>query len=143
MFEAGRRLFSVASLALILVAALHTLGHFSPPPPGSALLGLEAEMDGVRLPLGLGMTPSVLDIFSSLSLTMTVTLVALGLQNLVVAKAPEASARLLRALSFVSLAAVGALVALYAFYRIPPPFLTLAIVEVLFLLALVLPPRPS
>jgi hypothetical protein len=28
MFRAGRRLFSIASLALIVVAALHTLGHF-------------------------------------------------------------------------------------------------------------------
>ncbi len=30
MLRAGRRFFSAASLALIMVAGLHTLGHFAP-----------------------------------------------------------------------------------------------------------------
>lgn len=142
MFRAGRRFFSVASLVLIMVAGLHTLGHFTPPrDPG--LQRLMEEMDAFRLPLGMGMTPSVRDIFRSLSLTMTVTFVALGLQNVVVAASRDATARLIRALTVIDLVALGALVALYAFYRVPPPLVTLAVVEALFVLALVLPPHPS
>lgn len=142
MFRAGRRFFSAASLALIVVAALHTLGHFAPnTDPG--LLRVEAEMDAFRLPLGMGMNPSLLDIFSSLSLTMTVTLVALALQNLVVAASRDATARLIRGLTLINLVAVGALVALYAFYRVPPPLVTLAVIEALFVLSLVLPPHAS
>lgn len=140
MFRAGRRLFSAASLALIVVAALHTLGHFAPN-PDPALQRLEGEMDAFRLPLGMGMNPSILDIFKSLSLTMAVTLVALGLQNLVMAASRDATARLIRGLTLVDLAAVGALVALYAFHRVPPPLVTLAVVEALFALSLVLPPH--
>ena len=140
MFRAGHRFFSAASLALIVVAALHTLGHFAPN-TNPTLQRVEAEMDWFRLPLGMGMNPSILDIFNSLSLTITVTLVALGLQGLVVAASRDATARLIRALTLVDLAAVGALVALYAFYRVPPPLVTLGVVEALFVLSLVLPPR--
>jgi hypothetical protein len=142
MFRAGRRFFSAASLALIVVAGLHTLGHFAPN-ADPALQRVEAEMDSFRLPLGMGMNPSLLDIFSSLSLTMTVTLVALGLQNLVVAASRDATARLIRGLTLVDLVAVGALVALYAFYRVPPPLVTLAVIEALFVLSLMLPPHAS
>jgi hypothetical protein len=142
MFRAGRRFFSAASLLLIVVAGLHTLGHFAPQ-TDPALERLMAEMDAFRLPLGMGMTPSIRDIFRSLSLTMSVTLVALGLQNLVVAASRDATARLIRGLTVVDLVAVGALVALYAFYRVPPPLVTLAVVEALFVLSLVLPPHAS
>jgi len=140
MFRAGRRLFSAASLALIVVAALHTLGHFAPN-TDLALQRVEAEMGSFRLPLGMGMNPSILDIFKSLSLTMTVTLLALGLQNLVVAASGDVTARLIRRLTLVDLAAVGALVAVCAFHRVPPPLVTLAAVEALFVLSLVLPPH--
>lgn len=142
MFRAGRRFFSAASLALIVVAGLHTLGHFSPQ-KDPALQRLMAEMDAFRLPLGMGMTPSVRDIFRSLSLTMTVTFVALGLQNLVVASSREATSRLIRSLTVINLLALGALTALFAFYRIPPPLVTVAMVEALFVLSLVLPPHGS
>jgi len=139
MFRGGQRFFSAASLALIVVGALHTLGHFAPN-ADPALQRLEAEMDSFRLPMGMSMNPSILDLFKSLSLTVTVTLVALGLQNLVVAASRDASARLIRGLTLVNLAAVGALVALYAFYRVPLPLVTLGVVEAIFILSLVLPP---
>jgi len=142
MFRAGRRFFSAASLTLIVVAGLHTLGHFSPR-EDPALQQLMAAMDAFRLPLGMGMTPSVRDIFRSLSLTMTVTFVALGLQNLVVAASRDATARLIRGLTVIDVVAVGALVALYAFYRVPPPLVSLVVVEALFVLSLVLPPHES
>ena len=142
MFRAGRRFFSAASLTLIVVAGLHTLGHFSPQ-EDPALKQLMGAMDAFRLPLGMGMTPSVRDIFRSLSLTMTVTFVALGLQNLVVAASRDATARLIRGLTVIDVVAMGALVALYAFYRVPPPLVSLVVVEALFVLSLALPPHAS
>ena len=141
MFRSGRRLFSSASLSLMLVALLHTLGHFSPPPEDPALASLQAAMESQKFDLGLGMQPSVSDVFNSLSLTMTVTLLSLGALNLAVARADDASGRLVRSFTIVNVVGVGALVAIYGFYRIPPPLITLAAVEVQFLLALVLQVR--
>lgn len=75
MLRPGRRLFSVAAILLIVVAGLHTIGHFSPPPDDAAPRAVEA--------------------------------------------------------------------ALYGYYRISPPLVTLALVWVLFLVALPLPVRPG
>jgi hypothetical protein len=139
MFRRGRRLFTVASIALIVVACLHAIGHFSPPPSDPAARALLAAMRAYRIPLGLGMQPSILDIQQSLSLTMAITLLWLGLQNLAAAAADGAAGQVVRRLNVISVLGVGTLVGVFGFYRIPPPFTTLAVVEVLFLLALLLP----
>lgn len=136
MPQPGRRLYVAGSIALILVGALHTWGQFAPSPSDPALSAVLTMMRGVRLELGLGMQPSVYDIFRSLAFTMSITLVALGAFGLIVARA-DPSARLLRAAILTSTIAVGALVVLQALYRIPPPLISLAVVELLFLAALV------
>jgi len=141
MFRPGRRLFSAASVGLLVVAGLHTLGHFSPPPDSPGARALMTMMQGYRFPLGLGMEPSAYDITRSLSLTMSLTLFWLAVQNLVVARTPDASDGLVRTLNWVSAVGVGALVALYAAYRVPPPMLTLAAVEVVFALGLLVSRR--
>ena len=53
MFSSGKRAFSIGCMALIVVACLHTLGHFSPPPQDSASLALDAALKGytVEMPL--------------------------------------------------------------------------------------------
>jgi hypothetical protein len=140
MFGRGRRLFSVAAILLIVVAGLHTIGHFSPPPDDAALRAVEAAMTGSRLELSLGMRPSVRDVLSSLSLTMTVTLLLIGVLDLLVAGSAIAS---LRPFALANVVGVGALAALYGYYRISPPLVTLALVWVLFLVALLLPVRPG
>ncbi len=142
MFRRGRRLFSVASICLILVAIAHTLGHFQPQPQDAAAINLTATMQSYKLNLGLGMSPSMLDITRSLSLLMSVTLIFLGLQNLLVAKLDE-SGKLIRPLTILNIIEVGALVAIFWFYRIPPPLFTLAIVEILFILAILIPGQRS
>ncbi len=81
------------------------------------------------------MTPSILDIYRNLSLTMSVTLVGLGLQNLLVARHPSAVPLLIRRLAGSSALIVAVLVGLEAFYRVSPPLVLLVVVGVLFLLA--------
>jgi hypothetical protein len=138
MFRPGRRLFSIAAILLIVVAGLHTLGHFSPPPEDPALREVESAMRGYRLALPLGMNPSVHDVLGSLSLTMTITLLLVGALDLLVARSEAPS---LRPFIFANVVGVGALVVLYGYYRISPPLVTLALVWVLFVLAWVLSER--
>ena len=136
MFRSGRRLFSAASIGLIVVALLHSIGSFAPGPVPPELERVVSEMRASRLPLGFGMQPSMFDIQQSLALTMSVTLLWLGAQNLTSAR-HDPTGSLVRRLNVISALGVGALIAIYAFYRVPPPLITLAIVEVLFVLALV------
>jgi hypothetical protein len=138
MFRPGRRLFSVAAILLIVVAGLHTMGHFAPAPDDPALLAVEASMKGYRLELPLGMHPSVRDVLSSLSLTMTVTLLLVGALDLLVARSALPS---VRPFALANVVGVGALVALYWYHRISPPLVTLALVCLVFVLNLVLPER--
>ena len=142
MFRSGRRMFSAASIALIVVAILHSIGSFAPGPVNPALEGIVAEMKAFRLPLGLGMQPSMFDIQQSLALTMGIMLLWLGLQNLAVARR-DPTGSFIRLLNVFSVLGVGALVAVYAFYRIPPPLITLSVVELLFVLALATSSRPA
>jgi hypothetical protein len=133
-FASGRRAFSTASVLLLLTALAHTAGNWPLIFPGAPWSGALAAMAAERTPLGIGMAPSVLDIHVALVLTMTVLLVALGTINLVVAAG--AGEEVLRRVLWIDVAAVGALVALYAFYRVPPPLLTFAVVESVLIAAL-------
>jgi hypothetical protein len=71
MLMRGRRLFTIASLATILVAALHTIGNLTTTPMDPAQAAVQQAMRGYTIPLGMGMAPSIWDIFRSLVLTMT------------------------------------------------------------------------
>lgn len=139
IFRRGNRLFASGSVGLIIVALLHGIGTFAGPPEDTALTSVADAMRGYHFDLGLGMLPSLMDIHESLSLTMSIFLLFIGVQNLVSLRIAGDSARLVRSLSVVNVIFVGALVVLYAVYRIPPPLLTLGVVELLFLLALILP----
>jgi len=140
MFRRGRRLFSIASILLILTAVAHTLGHFQPDPQTPEFANLKSTMQSYQIDLGMGMKPSIHGIFESLSLTMTITLLLLGLQNLLVAAVDE-SGKMIRRFALVNIVGVGALIALYWSYRIPPPLISFAIVEIVFLLAVLTPDR--
>ena len=133
--QPGQRLFTAGSWGLILVGVIHLIGQVVGRPTDAAAEELFTAMDGYRLPMPLGMTPSILDIYRNLSLTMSVTLVGLGLQNLVVARHPSAVPLLIRRLAGSSALIVAVLVGLEAFYRVSPPLVLLAVVGVPFLLA--------
>ena len=135
MQRPGRRTFVVASVFLLLVGGLTAYGHFAYRSTDPALLAIEATLRGTRVPLGLGLSPSLLDLQDALSLTMAVTLVWLGVMGIAIGLS-DASAQVLRRMTFVDLAGCAGLVVLYAHFRIPPPLVSLALVEVLFVLSL-------
>ncbi len=140
MFRRGRRLFSIASILLILTSVAHTLGQFQPEPQSPEFANLKSTMEAYTFPMGMGMNPSVIDIFDSVSFTMSIMLLWLGMQNLLVAMVDE-SGKMIRRFALVNIIGVGALIALYWYYRIPPPLISFVVVEIVFLLAILIPDR--
>jgi len=139
MFRRGRRLFSIASILLILTAVAHTLGHFQPEPQTPEFANLKSTMQAYQIDM-MRMKPSAYGMLESLSLTLTIMLLMLGLQNLMVAMVDE-SGKMIRRFALVNIIGVGALIAISWFYRIPPPLISFAIVEIVFLLAVLIPDR--
>lgn len=134
MFRQGRRFFSVASICMLITALLHTLGNLLASPSNEAEAALLKSMREFTQPMGLGMTPSLFAIFHDLAFTMSITVAVWGAQNLLVAK--HGSDSLLKMFTWVNVLGAGAMVALSAFCRIPPPLISFGIVEVLFILSL-------
>jgi hypothetical protein len=129
-------MFSTASLLLILVAGLHSLGGFAPP-RDAADAGLRQTMSNHTFDPGLGMRPSARGVFLSIWFTMSILLALWGVMNLCAARL--ASQQLVRCYALLSSTFCLALVALYWHYQLPPPLLSLAVVGVLFLLSLARP----
>ncbi|HEX2457785.1 MAG TPA: hypothetical protein VHI99_29075 [Vicinamibacterales bacterium] len=135
-FARGRRLFTWSCIATIVVAALHTIGNTVGTPPGdAAFVSLESAMRGYRIPMGMGMSPSVWEIYRGLVFTMSLCLVAMGALGLAVAGSRDATTRLLSRLALVFAISSAALTILYWVYQIPPPLISMAIVTVLFAIA--------
>ena len=137
MFGPDRRLFSIASIGLIVVAVLHGIGHFTPSPdPGfdTLLRHLDEYQFDFRL---FGMKPAYRAIVDSLSLFMTISLLGWGAQNLLVAGADGPEGRVVRAAARASALTLAAVVAMFFALRIAPPFLTLLVVEFLFVFSVI------
>lgn len=133
LFSPGRRLFSTASIAMIVVAALHTIGNVAGgPPPDAASTAAEAAMRAYRIPLGLGMTPSLLDIQMSLVFAMSICLLALGILGLLLAAARDTTPRLLSLAAILFTLTAAALTLLGFVYRVPPPLISFAVVTLLY-----------
>lgn len=135
MFKRGHRLFAAGAIGLFVIALLHSLGHFSPPPNDAALIAVLDAMSAYQLDMGLAQ-PSIMAIYNSLSLGMSFFLLLLGSIDLIVLRFARENAGLMRALKLVNVIGVAALTAVFGYYRIPPPFITFAIVGLLFLLSL-------
>ena len=132
-FARGRRWFAAGSITTLVVALLHTLGNTLPgPPPDQALVGVESAMRGYRLPLGMGMDPSVWDIYRCLVFTMTICLVGMGTIGLALGASSDASPRLLARVAAVMTATSAALAALSYVYRVPPPLISFVVTTILF-----------
>lgn len=80
-----RRLLSISAVLMLLTAFAHTAGNLSPSDP--ALIDAESRMRGYRIAFGLGMNPSMFDIFMLLVLIMTLTFMAIGILNMFLANA--------------------------------------------------------
>ncbi|HEY7192938.1 MAG TPA: hypothetical protein VH439_04280 [Gemmatimonadales bacterium] len=135
LFARGRRMFTSACMATLVVAALHTIGNTISGPPDPGYASVEAAMRAYSIPLGIGMSPSMWDIFRGLVFTMSICLVAMGVLGLVVAASREATPRLLSRMAVVLALASAALTAVYWVYRVPPPLITMAIVTLLFVVS--------
>ena len=129
MWQPGRRLFSTAAVLMILTAAAHTAGNLTSGPPDPAEQKLVEAMRNHKVPLGMGMNPSVHDIYMDLVFTMSITFAALGLINLVLASGPAADRRLLRRVSWTNALWLAAFLILNAVYRIPPSLISAGIIE--------------
>src|SRR6185295_12779782 len=124
MFTRGRRLFTIASLAMLLVAGLHTLGNLDTRPIDAGDAAVQSAMSGYTIPLGMGMAPSIWGIFRMLVFTMTVTLVALAALALVLAADRQVPARALRHVAITLAITSGVLTAMCVFYQVPPPLIS-------------------
>jgi len=129
-FKAGRRVLAAAGVALLLTAAAHTVGHFAPVPPNSPLETITEEMAAVRVPMGMGIAPSVLDISRSLSLAMSILLVWAGLSTLTVAA--HGTRRDVQRRAWSGLVFSAVLAALFWRLQVPPPLVSFAVVTLLF-----------
>jgi hypothetical protein len=135
-FRWGRRLLAVAGVMVLIIAGLHTWGSVAPPPPGSSAETITEEMAAVRLPMGMGMSPSTLDVMRSLALTMTVFLAWAGLTTLAVSA--RGTGRDIRRRAWSGFVLMVALALVSWHYRVPPSLISFAVVAVPFLGAAVL-----
>jgi hypothetical protein len=129
-FRRCSRLLASAGVALLLTATAHTLGHFAPAPPNSPAETITEEMAAIRLPMGMGMNPSVLDIFNGFSLMLSVLVLWAGLSTLAVAAHGSPQDRRRRAWSGLALSA--ALVLLSWHFQLPPTLISFGVVTLLF-----------
>ena len=135
IFTRGRRLFTTACLAVILVAIAHTAAHLAPNPAlaaDPAYTKLVAAIDDYHAPLGMGMSPSFHDIHKSLVFTMTVSLVSLGILGLAFAADRCVTSRELTKLAAITAATAAFMTGVYWVYHVPPPLVSLAVVTLLF-----------
>ncbi|MBL8524024.1 MAG: hypothetical protein JNN20_10070 [Betaproteobacteria bacterium] len=134
MFGKGRRLFSIASVGLIVIAVMHLIGHLQAPPADLVTATLYAAMRSYEVDAGIG-KPSMMNVLDSLSFGTSIMLAWMGLINLAIAKYVSVGERLIRTVCTLNIFATWTLVAAYAYYEVPPPAISLAIVAMLFTIA--------
>ena len=122
------------TVLLALTGVAHTAGQFTPDEPelGAAL----AAMRAAHLPMGMGMAPSLFDIFRDLAFTMSIAFFALAAFNVVIARHRDTTPTLLRAATLLNLVWLAAFIALCWLYAVPPPLISGALVWPFFLVAL-------
>jgi hypothetical protein len=136
IFTTGRRLFTTASIAVILVAAAHTAGHLAPNPALEAdpeFTRLLTVINGYHATLGMGMNPSFHDIHMGLVFTMTISLLSLGMLGLVFAADRTVSPNQLTKIAGIAAATTALMTGVYYVYQVPPPLVSLALVTALYL----------
>jgi hypothetical protein len=128
-WKPGRRMFSTAALLMILTAAAHTAGNLASSPENPEEQKLFAAMSAFHEALGMGMNPSMQDIYWTLVFTMSITFAALGAINLSLAASADVSDGVLRRVSWVNLLWVGVFLVLSWKHQIPPPLISAVVIE--------------
>jgi len=137
IWKPGRRAFTSAAIVMLVMAAGHTAGFLTAAPSNPVEEKLFADMGAVLSPLGLGMSPSVKDIYFGLAFALGVTFAALGMMYLMLAAIPETPDRVLRAAGWVNALWVGAFLILNWVYRVPPPLIFGTILEIAVVASLI------
>ena len=130
---AGRGWFIAGTALVLLAGAAHTAGQFTPDEP--ELATALAAMRASHLPMGMGMAPSLMDIFRDLAFTMTVTFVALAAMNALILWHRDTTSALLRAVSALNVVWLAAFVLVCWIYRVPPPLISGIAIWPFFLVA--------
>jgi hypothetical protein len=130
----GRGWFLAGTILTLLAGLAHTAGQFTHDEPELAS-GL-AAMRAAHLPMGLGMNPSLFDIFRDLAFTMSVTFFALAALNLVVVRHRDTTPALLRTVTVVNLIWLAGFIGVCWFYAVPPPLISGVLIWPFFLVAL-------
>lgn len=122
-------MFTVAAILMILTALAHTAGNLASGPVDPADAAVEAAMQARKIPLGMGMAPSLWDVYRTLVFTMSITLIALGVMNLIVVASADVPGALLRRIAWLNFVWAGAFTLLSLAYRIPPPLISGVAIE--------------
>jgi hypothetical protein len=133
-FSSDRRRLTIASLMMLLGAALHTVGNLASP-PDAGLIDMRASMQNFHIALGLGMSPSMWDIQRTLVFTMSICVAAIAWLGLAVAANTSSPPSLIATVSRIGLVVSGALTVLCAYYQVPPPLITFAVITACYLFA--------
>ena len=130
IWKPGRRVFSSAAILMVMMAVGHTAGFLAAGPSNPVEEKLFADMGAVLNPLGLGMSPSVKDIYYGLAFALSITFAALGAMNLMLAAIAETPDRVLRAAGWINALWVAGFLILNWVYRVPPPLIVGTIVGI-------------
>jgi hypothetical protein len=128
--QKGRRLFTAASVLTILVALMHTIGNLQPDPPEYE--GVLTAMRGALVPMGMGMEPSIYDIYWSLVFSVSVLVAGLGVLGLVLVATTDATMKVLsRTAAMFAVICAGVTVICWI-ARVPPPLISFAVLTLLW-----------
>ena len=134
LFTKGRRLYTTTAALTIIVAAMHTFGFAQPDPPEYE--GVLSAMRGALVPMGMGMNPSIFDVYWSLAFSMSVMIAGIGVLGLVLASTTDASMKVLSRSAAVFAVICAGVAALGWISRVPPPLISFAVLTVLWSLSM-------
>ena len=130
MFTRGRRLFTTASIATLVLSLLHVFGTSQPVPP--TIDAIAQAMQNTSIDMGFGMVPSMWDMHQAVTYTMGVTLAMLGALGLVFAATTDIPAKVLTRTAAVFTAGFIVLAALFYVYRLPGPIMIFVVLALLW-----------
>src|SRR3989304_10143008 len=125
--------FPLGSYAMMVTAALHTIGHFFglPSPTNETEETLLTLMTTYRIDFG-GMERSMMDLMRGYSLTFAAALLFAGVMNLAVIRSQAANPALIRTVTLIDVFYAAALLAVSMVYFIYPPLVLVGLVFLCF-----------
>jgi hypothetical protein len=135
MWRPGRRMFTVACILILLMALAHNTGFLMAKSSGPEDEKVLDAMKGFHNEMGMGMSPTTYDLFLALAYSMTVLMVGLGVTGLVLAASKSVSTSVIRTITWLYIAWVGAFTAIGYYYQVPPPLISGVVIEVALIAA--------